>query len=170
MVPITHQTARLSAGSHRSPREGTCVMELASMLAGEPFTDHPASVSPIIGAFLRTYNDGVDDERRQDLYLCASLVVGSGGDEDAERRRLHRLREEISEVRSQHGAVGRLLLGPRTPRGTPTDVATATARMLLAHGEGGHERALSLVSDLVAFGTRETAASGAPESAPIVVA
>ena len=47
------------------------------MLAGEPFTDHPASVCPVIGSFLRAYNDSVDDGRRQDLYEYASKVVGS---------------------------------------------------------------------------------------------
>jgi hypothetical protein len=39
-------------------------MELSSMLAGEPFTDHPVAVCPVIGALLRTYNDTIDDERR----------------------------------------------------------------------------------------------------------
>jgi hypothetical protein len=39
-------------------------MELASMLADEPFTDRPATASPVIAAFLRTYNDGIDDARR----------------------------------------------------------------------------------------------------------
>jgi len=41
MGPVTHQTIRLSRGKHSSPEEGACVMELASMLAGEPFSDHP---------------------------------------------------------------------------------------------------------------------------------
>ena len=27
------------------------------MLAGEPFSDHPESVCPVIGSFLRAYND-----------------------------------------------------------------------------------------------------------------
>lgn len=45
------------------------------MLAGEKFSDHPATVSPVIAAFLRTYNDGLDDRRRQDLHPLASLIV-----------------------------------------------------------------------------------------------
>jgi hypothetical protein len=32
-------------------------MELASMLADEPFSDRSATVSPVVGALLRTYND-----------------------------------------------------------------------------------------------------------------
>jgi hypothetical protein len=58
MSQLSHQIVQLSDGSHRSPDDGGCVMELASMLAGEPFTDRPASVCPVIAAFLRTYNDG----------------------------------------------------------------------------------------------------------------
>jgi hypothetical protein len=66
---------------------GMCVMELASTLAGERFTDHPRSVSPVIGALLRQYNDTVDDERRQALIPYAALVVGTRGAREAERER-----------------------------------------------------------------------------------
>jgi hypothetical protein len=72
MNETDHQTVRLSPGRHRSPDDGACVMELASMLADEPFSDRPRSVCPVIAAFLRSYNDGLDDERRRDLYRFAS--------------------------------------------------------------------------------------------------
>jgi hypothetical protein len=39
MSPVSHQTIKLSKGKHRAPEDGACVMELASMLAGESFTD-----------------------------------------------------------------------------------------------------------------------------------
>ena len=68
---VSHQTVRLRRGKHASPEKGVCVMELASMLAGEPFSDRPQAVCPVIGAYLRSYNDVVDDERRQDLYRYA---------------------------------------------------------------------------------------------------
>jgi hypothetical protein len=51
------QTVELSRGSHSSPEEGACVMELASMLAGERFSDHPKSVCRVIAGFLRAYYD-----------------------------------------------------------------------------------------------------------------
>jgi hypothetical protein len=31
----------LSPGKHRNPRSGACFMELASLLAGERWSDHP---------------------------------------------------------------------------------------------------------------------------------
>src|SRR5947208_8493246 len=83
----SHQTIRLIRGRHSSPERGACVMEVASMLAEEPFSDEPRCVCPVIAEFLRTYNDQVDNERRQDLFAYASLVVDTNEGVAAERRR-----------------------------------------------------------------------------------
>jgi hypothetical protein len=88
---MSYQTIRLSPGRHTSPEQGACVVELASMLAGDPFSDHPQSVCPVIGSFLRAYNDRVDDDRRQDLYRYAAEVVGSNASGVVERARADRL-------------------------------------------------------------------------------
>jgi hypothetical protein len=96
-------------------------MELASMLADEPFSDRPASASPVIAALLRTYNDGLDDERRQDLYPLASLVVGSLRGHAIEEERASRCLAFASE------------LGRGLPRGRATiGMATAEASGSLA--------------------------------------
>ena len=97
MAPVTHQTIKLSRGKHTSQEKGACVMELASMLAGEPFSDHPQSVCPVIAALLRTYNDSVGDERRQELYAYAAKAVGSRGPRSVERARAQQLIGWISE-------------------------------------------------------------------------
>jgi hypothetical protein len=83
----SHQTARLGPGRHRDPGEVVCVMELASMLAGERFSDRPSTVCPIVGAVLRAYNDDIDDQRRQDLYRYAADSLGTRGDFLLQRRR-----------------------------------------------------------------------------------
>jgi hypothetical protein len=62
-------------------------MELASMLAGEEFTDRPRAVCPVIATVLRSYNDAIDDIRRQDLYRYASESVGTN-DRSVRRARL----------------------------------------------------------------------------------
>src|ERR671934_677049 len=90
MTALSHQTVRLARGRHASRHAGVCVMELASMLAHEPFSDRARSVSPTIGAFLRTYNDGLDDVRRQDLYPVAAAIVGTAGRRAIERERVNR--------------------------------------------------------------------------------
>jgi hypothetical protein len=99
MKPVTHQTIKLSKGRHSSPDEGACVMELASMLAGEAFSDHPKSACPVIGSFLRTYNDSVDDERRQALYAHAAQVVGTRGSKEVARARAEYLGSILVELR-----------------------------------------------------------------------
>ncbi len=88
---MNYQTIRLSTGRHTSPAKGACVMELASMLAGEPFSDHPPSACPVISSFLRAYNDRVNDERRQDLYRYAAELVGTRSSRIVEQARADRL-------------------------------------------------------------------------------
>ena len=51
LVPV------LSRGKHRSPRHGACFMELASYLAGERWSDHPACTHPLLAALARDVND-----------------------------------------------------------------------------------------------------------------
>ena len=101
MSPVTHQTIKLSRGKHHSPDEGACVMELASMLAGEDFSDHPASVCPVIGALLRAHNDSIDDDRRADLYAYAAKVVGSRSPGPVQDARAARLSDWDREVRGR---------------------------------------------------------------------
>ena len=101
VAQASHQTIRLSKGKHASPSEGACVMELASMLAGEPFSDRPATVCPVIAGFMRAYNDRVDDERRQDLYRYAAEVVGTRTASEIEHARERRCLEWAEQMRRQ---------------------------------------------------------------------
>lgn len=57
----------LRKGSHNSPEEGMCVMEAVAYVAGEPFSDHPACVCSVIGAFMRNWNDALPDAERDAL-------------------------------------------------------------------------------------------------------
>jgi hypothetical protein len=157
MTSISHQTIRLSRGKHASPAEGACVMELASMLAGEAFGDHPVSVCPVIGAILRTYNDSIDDGRRQDLYAYASRVVGSRATEAVERKRQAHLEQWTKEVRRQRHRRLRLprWLGPLC-EGTATNIQAAVAVYeVTRRGSAGHARALGLIDELLAIGRPE---------------
>jgi hypothetical protein len=44
MQLLGHPTVRLGVGRHRRAESGMCVMELASVLAGEQFSDRPRAV------------------------------------------------------------------------------------------------------------------------------
>lgn len=141
----THQTVRLSRGSHRSPDQGVCVMELASMLAGERFSDRPRSVSPVIRGFLRTYNDALDDARRQDLYAYAARVVGTRAPRPVERARARHCLELATRLR---GSIP--VLGGLRPLST---AGSFTARCIgnRDHSPALHDCALALVDQLIAF-------------------
>ncbi|HET7398633.1 MAG TPA: hypothetical protein VFJ94_08930 [Intrasporangium sp.] len=66
----------LSAGRHRNPRKGACFMEMASFLAGEKWSDHPACTHPLLAAVARTVNDSLGDRARQQLTAMIPEVIG----------------------------------------------------------------------------------------------
>jgi hypothetical protein len=180
VAPASHQTIRLSKGKHASPSEGACVMELASMLAGEPFSDRPASVCPVIAGFMRAYNDRVDDERRQDLYRYAAEVVGTRGVPDVEHARERRCLEWADAMRRQRRRPLRWVArsGPGSvDRRLGLDAAgTYAARSIRRHGDRSHAAALALIDELIAMGRMPAAqpvvvpADGAARSVPAAVA
>lgn len=159
MSPASYQTIKLSKGKHTDPDDGACVMELASMLAGETFTDHPASVCPVIGSFLRSYNDSIDEQRRQTLYEYASKVVGSRSGTKTQQERAARLADWAEEmqrsrrtsflVRTPLRAIGRL-------RRPPIDAVGAYAvHSIRKHTDRTHALVLALINELLEIGTRD---------------
>ncbi len=66
----------LSRGKHRNARKGACFMELASYLAGEKWSDHPACTHPVLAAMARDVNDYVADGSRAELALLIPEVIG----------------------------------------------------------------------------------------------
>jgi hypothetical protein len=146
MSPVSHQTIQLSKGRHASPEEGACVVELASMLAGERFSDHPTSVCPVIAALMRNYNDRIDDRRRQDLYPYAARIVGTRGSAELERARTRYLSDCIPERRS---GIWAWLLGKNDP--APDALAARVVEQLCRRGEDTHSVILGLVDQLLAL-------------------
>jgi hypothetical protein len=62
-------------------------MELTAFVAGQPHTDSPPCVSPIIASFMRAWNDGMDDDDRQRLKPYARRAIGTVGTEADEQKR-----------------------------------------------------------------------------------
>lgn len=71
----------LSKGRHRNPRRGACFMELASYLAGERWSDHPACTHPLLAALARLVNDNTSDEGRSGLVRLVPSIIGLTGDD-----------------------------------------------------------------------------------------
>lgn len=147
----SHQTVRLSRGKHSSPAQGVCVMELASMLAGESFTDRPSCVDPVIGGLLRAYNDSVDGERRQDLYRLAAEVVGSASTLEVERARAARCLSFATEHRT------RSRWGRRRPPALAAHLGSDAPGVLAVRSLGridehAHNTLMDFVGELLALG------------------
>jgi hypothetical protein len=86
-LAVNVDSVRLDPGSHRSPRDGVCLMELASLVAEEKFSDRPRCVCVVIAAFLRDWNDRSGHAHRQRLRPYARRVVGSRAGGGVTRRR-----------------------------------------------------------------------------------
>lgn len=69
----------LSRGKHRRPRNGACVMEYTSYLAGEKWSDHPACTHPLLGELARQVNDFISGEARQSLVELVPDMIGLTG-------------------------------------------------------------------------------------------
>jgi len=61
------EALHLEPGPHDNPDDGGCVMEIVSALAGEPWSDRPQCVSPVITSFCISWNDALGDEERDRL-------------------------------------------------------------------------------------------------------
>ena len=131
------------------------------MLAGEPFSDRPRCVDPVIAGFLRTYNDGIDDTRRQDLYPLAAEAVGTRAvaGVQAERARMCLAWAQQRHSEHRHGPRRLLPLRPLLPDGRLGDDAAGTLAGRIAvkqacrrRTEHLHEAALAFVRELIAVG------------------
>jgi hypothetical protein len=142
----SHQTVRMGAGRHPRPGNIVCVMELASMLAGERFGDRPVSVCPVIGAILRAYNDNVDDARRQDLYRFAADAVGTRRDYRVQRRRA-----EVA-LGWALARSGRTLIAPPDPEGPRDEIGYYVVGALGRRGrwsDDEHGAMIALLEELI---------------------
>ena len=71
----------LSRGKHRNMRKGACFMEMASVLAGERWSDHPSCTHPLLGDLGRHVNDLTSDDQRHELAVLIPAVVGLNSDD-----------------------------------------------------------------------------------------
>jgi hypothetical protein len=79
----------LAHGAHNSRSEGVCAMEAAAWLAGREHTDHPQCVSPVIGGFVRYWNDALptDEDRNRLLKPLLPIILETKTSSKAEVER-----------------------------------------------------------------------------------
>lgn len=84
--PLDLDALALAKGSHPA-NDGLCVMEAVAFVAGEPHSDSPTCACPVVGTFLRYWNDGLDDAARQRLKVFVPRLIGSKASRAVEVRR-----------------------------------------------------------------------------------
>jgi hypothetical protein len=152
---------RLTTGGHSSPREGVCVVELASLIAQEEFSDRPDCVCPVVAAFLRGWNDRAPYAERQRLAPYAERIVGSRGDREVTRERrdicLQWTGADVSRgglrpLLTRAGTWARIaiLCGPGAALRRNEGAGDYAARVAMARGE--EEHAFELLDALLAAG------------------
>lgn len=77
---------KLSQGSHKGPQSGMCVMEMASFLNGEEWSDTPECVCPVIGRFCQGVNDKRGQDFRDKLQTYMFKLMGSRSPEHEQER------------------------------------------------------------------------------------
>ena len=81
------QVRPLGRGAH-SDHKAMCIMEAVAFVAGEPWSDAPVCSSLVISAFLRRWNDTLNDDRRDALLRPLILrLIGTSGSDALEMRR-----------------------------------------------------------------------------------
>ena len=86
-MQINLDTLTLKSGGHSDFESGACLLEAASYMAGEPWSDHPKCVSAVLGRMGRSLNDrlGSDDRQKLKVFLPSLLHTADDGQDDARR-------------------------------------------------------------------------------------
>jgi len=151
-------TLTLAAGSHAPGSGEMCVMEAAAYIAAEPWSDHPECVSPVIAAFLRSWNDALPDGQRHQLvrYLTPVAdggVLGTGpADPPLEQRRAWMATDWVVRVHTPAwlrlaGLDDQAATLEQLPEIASTETATPIRPALAAAGDAARDAAWAAAGD-----------------------
>jgi len=87
----------LKRGNHERPEDGLCVLEALAWFEGEPHSDHPKCVCPVVAHFARSFNDRLD-HGRQDLIPYIPKLANTAGRSEVAQVRLRLLAREFAAV------------------------------------------------------------------------
>ncbi|MTD54620.1 hypothetical protein [Amycolatopsis pithecellobii] len=90
----------LGRGRHFAPGTGGCFMEVASVLAGERWSDHPDCTHPMLAEAARLINDQIGDDSRRRLVPWIPEVIGTN-------KRHPLITAELVAVLARHGLAAR---------------------------------------------------------------
>jgi hypothetical protein len=146
----------LSAGKHRRPTQGACLMEYVSVLAGRRFSAKPACTDRTLAAIARAVNDYSSETARQRLGQYAGALAAAGRLDTADQQDLAR-RVLLTAMPHATGTRRRTLLVAlfgleRAASGRTRDVDPAAmnldTELALLGGAGDIERARRICAEL----------------------
>lgn len=97
----------LKRGNHERPEDGLCVLEAVAWFEGEPHSDHPRCVCPVLAHFCRAFNDRLGD-RRQELIPYIPRLANTLGTQEAVQARLQVLAAAFERVGGSRDFAARL--------------------------------------------------------------
>lgn len=124
----------LSCGKHNDPRDGACLMEYVSVLAGERFTDRPGCADDLLAHLARMVNDATSAPARSALTRLAADIVGTGGASAALHEEMVQacftaLREQRAAPQPNRGRI-RVLMRNKTARRYDVERAVRAIRSI----------------------------------------
>src|SRR5436305_15248009 len=79
---------RLGTGSHSTPKDGMCFMEMVAWFANEEHSDQPACACPILGGYGMRLNDAMPGDLRDELLKpLIPMIAGTAGSYDDRLKR-----------------------------------------------------------------------------------
>ena len=95
MIALAERLAELDmihllSGNHdENDERQMCAMEAVAYVAGETWTDHPACACPVLGQFMRSWNDGLptDEDRDRLLKPFVEQLIDTKSTPDVESKR-----------------------------------------------------------------------------------
>ena len=90
----------LAAGGHKAREQAVCAMEAVAWLAGEPHSDQPQCACPVIGAFMRSWNDSLssDADRTRLLKPLLPSLIGTRSTKAVELKRSYLATDWLARV------------------------------------------------------------------------
>jgi hypothetical protein len=76
----------LSRGAHEGPSDGACIMEYASFITGDRWTDFPGCTNRVLAKAAQLVNDLTEDDERQQLLPLLPRLMGTTEDTSEIRR------------------------------------------------------------------------------------
>lgn len=133
----------LSRGAHASPREGACVMEYVSVLAGEEFSDHPCCTDPLLAHVARQVNDATSPGARGELARLAPELIGTAGVDARVREAVVQRCVRVARSRGRaRWPWGRIPVLSRGRTGHKRSIERAVAALCRLPGDGERDAAL----------------------------